>query len=107
MSQITTVLSDQPTLKISRLPAFDPPGWPYVDDGLTPEQKTSWSTDNISDWMNVEISAKNDDGKPLQGGGGVIRTPLTQFFNGTITPYDLGQKPVSISWIGFPKLASI
>ncbi|KAI1320783.1 hypothetical protein F5Y16DRAFT_389559 [Xylariaceae sp. FL0255] len=95
---------DQPTLKISRLPAFDPPGCPYVDDGLTSQQKSSWSTDNISKWMNEEISAKDDDGNSLTGGGGVIRTPLTQFFNGTFTPYDIGQKPVPISWIGFPKL---
>jgi hypothetical protein len=88
---------------IQVLPELNPPGWPYVDDGLSAEQKAAWSQ-QVSDWMKTEITAKNDDGSPLIGGGGVVRTPLTQFFNGTVTAYDTTQPPQTISWTGFPGL---
>jgi hypothetical protein len=89
--------------KIQVLPELDPPGWPYVDDHLSVGQKVEWSQ-LVSSWMNSEITAKNDDGSPLTGGGGVIRTPLTQFFNGTVTPYDTEQGAQRVTWIGFPGL---
>ena len=30
------------------------------------------------------------------------RTPLKQFFNGTVTAYEVGQAGVKIVWNGFP-----
>ncbi|KAK3312167.1 hypothetical protein B0H66DRAFT_525165 [Apodospora peruviana] len=51
----------------------------------------------------MEITATKPNGGALQGPDG-NRTPLTQFFNGTVTAYDTDQKPVSITWIGFPNL---
>jgi hypothetical protein len=88
---------------IQVLPEFNPPGWPDVNDGLSAKQKAAWSQ-LVSSWMQTEITAKNDDGSPLIGGGGVVRTPLTQFFNGTVTPYATTQPPQTVSWIGFPGL---
>ena len=85
------------------LSELNPPGWPSVNDGLTAEQKAAWSQ-LVSSWMETEITAKNDDGSPLIGGRGVVRTPLAQFFNGTVTAYDTTQLPQAISWIGFPGL---
>jgi hypothetical protein len=85
------------------LSELNPPGWPSVNDGLTAEQKAAWSQ-LVSSWMETEITAKNDDGSPLIGGRGVVRTPLAQFFNGTVTAYDTTQPPQAISWIGFPGL---
>ena len=85
------------------LPELNPPGWPYVDDGLSAENKAAWSRE-VSSWMETEITAKNPDGTPLTGGSNVLRTPLTQFFNGTVTAYDTSQPPQTISWIGFPGL---
>ena len=86
---------------IQVLPELNPPGWPYVNDGLSAEQKEAWSQ-LVSSWMQVEITAKNPDGSPLTGGGGIVRTPLAQFFNGTVTAYDTTQPPQTISWTGFP-----
>ncbi|KAF2225803.1 hypothetical protein BDZ85DRAFT_294246 [Elsinoe ampelina] len=108
---IDTVRSDsikvaadkQPLVRVETLAEFDPPGYPSVDDGLTADQRATWSTDYIADWMNTEITAKNDDGSPLLGGDNVVRTPLPQFFNGTVTAYDVDQTPVVITWIGFPR----
>lgn len=91
---------------IQKLAKFDPPGWPFVDDGLTDPQKLDWSK-QISSWMDAEITAKEPDGTPLPGPRGTNRTPLTQFFNGTITAYDTSQKPVAITWIGFPNLVKV
>jgi len=89
-----------------KLAAFDAPGYPHLDDGLNPAQKLSWS-DKISKWITGEINAVDENGKPLEGpvvnGVQTYRTVLTQFFNGTATPYDLKQKPTSITWFGFPK----
>lgn len=85
------------------LPELNPPGWPYVNDGLSAGQKEAWSQE-VSSWMETERTAKNPDGTTLTGGSNVIRTPLTQFFNGTVTPYNTEQPPQPISWIGFPGL---
>ncbi|KAI0096804.1 hypothetical protein GGR51DRAFT_578640 [Nemania sp. FL0031] len=80
--------------KIGALERFSPPGYPYVDDELTSDQGNAWSA-QISDWMDAEITPKMPDPP--------CRIPLTQFFNGCKTPFDLDQPPASISWIAFPK----
>ncbi|KAF7539838.1 hypothetical protein G7Z17_g12338 [Cylindrodendrum hubeiense] len=82
------------SLNVQKLAIFDPPGYPEVDDGLTDSQKLAWSQ-KISRWMDSEIA-----GKPGQFG----RTKLPQFFNGTVTAYDVAQQPAAITWIGFPNL---
>lgn len=97
-----------------KIASFDPPGFPVQDDKLTDKQKQEWS-DTISSWMNEEINAGHTDEKnvfhPLQAvtkkGAVFNRTPLTQFFNGRLTPFNVGQKPVPISWSGFPNLVEI
>jgi hypothetical protein len=96
-------MSDGDLFTIRVLDRFDPPGSPYVDDGLSDADKLAWSK-QISSWMTTEINAKDENGDPLEGGGGVLRTPLTQFFNGTVTAFDVDQDPVAITWIGFPNL---
>lgn len=88
------------------LTEFDPPGFPYVDE-IRSQNKIAWSKTRISDWMQNEITAKNDDGTPLQGPNGIIRTPLDQFFNGTVTPFNTGQAPDPIHWTAFPKRVSM
>lgn len=97
-------------VNVTVLSAFDPPGYPSVDDKLTPEQRKAWS-DTISDWMTLEIEAKSRDknGKlrPLAGPNGTNRTPLPQFFNGRVTPFNTGQNPIPITWIGFPNLVKL
>ena len=94
------------SLQAETLKQFDPPGFPYVDD-LLPQNKPIWSNKRVSDWMQQEITAKNDDGTPLQGPNGIDRTPLDQFFNGTITPYETGQTPAAIHWTAFPKKVQV
>ena len=91
---------------VETLSEFDPPGYPDVDDGLTPEQRLGWSQ-QISAWMNMEITAIQPDGTPLDGPSDIPRTPLTQFFNGTVTAFETDQKPVSITWIAFPNLVKV
>ncbi|UPK94032.1 hypothetical protein LCI18_004967 [Fusarium solani-melongenae] len=94
--------------------SFDPPGFPIQDDKLTDQQKQEWS-DTISSWMNEEINAGYTDEDnvfhPLQAAtkkGAVFnRTPLAQFFNGRLTPFNVSQKPTPISWSGFPRLVEI
>ena len=95
-----------PVLSVETLSEFDPPGYPDVDDGLTAEQRLGWSQ-KISGWMNMEITAVEPDGGPLEGPDGIPRTPLTQFFNGTITAYETTQKPVAITWTAFPNLVKV
>jgi hypothetical protein len=82
----------------AKLPAFNPPAYPYQDDGLNVEQRQAWS-DIISRWMTCEI-----DGTDPDTGGPSGRTKLTQFFNGRETAFNLEQKPIPVSWIGFPNL---
>ncbi|KAK3368703.1 hypothetical protein B0H63DRAFT_515247 [Podospora didyma] len=102
-------MSTDGAVTLRTLAAFDPPGHPYVDDGLTAPQKLSWSKE-ISSWMQAEITAQEPDpdhpGKtrPVLGPKNIPRTPLAQFFNGTITAFDVDQEPVAITWIGFPNL---
>ena len=75
------------------LPIFHPPG--NLDD-LTPQNRKIWSSRYISKWMDDEI-AGNEPG-PCN----TTRTPLSQFFNPTKTPYDQSQTPGTVKWIGFP-----
>ncbi|KAJ4320191.1 hypothetical protein N0V84_005976 [Fusarium piperis] len=95
------------------LTSFDPPGFPVQDDKLTDKQKQQWS-DTVSFWMDQEINAgyTDDQGvfQPLQAGkqgAEFNRTPLTQFFNGRVTPFDVSQEATSIEWKGFPRLVEI
>ncbi|KAK4462142.1 hypothetical protein QBC42DRAFT_268512 [Cladorrhinum samala] len=90
----------------STLAEFDPPAYPYVDDNLTPAQKLDWSK-QISEWMNTEITAKQPDGSSLPGPGDTDRTPLPQFFNGTVTAFDVNQDPLEITWTGFPNIVAV
>ncbi len=60
-------------------------------DELTPANRSLWSREFISRWMNDEIEGNHPG-----------RTPLTQFFNGTVTAYEVGQAGVNIVWNGFP-----
>ena len=74
----------------SVLKEHSPPG--NLQD-LTPENRKKWSDEFVSMWMDNEIQGKEDG-----------REPLSQFFNGTKTPFDRTQKPATITWIAFPKL---
>lgn len=94
------------SFKVQTLAEFDPPAYPIVDDGLTPDQRLQWSK-QIAEWMDMEITATQPDGEPLPGPHDTNRTPLPQFFNGTITPYDTDQKPVPITWNGFPNMVKV
>jgi hypothetical protein len=80
------------SVTISTIPEFSPPG--NLSD-LTDSNKQLWSDKFISQRINDEI-AGNVEG-PYQK-----RDPLTQFFNGTIVPYDTTQQPTGITWIAFP-----
>ncbi len=75
------------------LPGFSPPG--NLNE-LNQENKTKWS-DFISKRIDAEITGGS--------GGGIQRGPLTQFFNGTVMAYNIGQKGATITWIGFPNKA--
>jgi hypothetical protein len=78
------------TANTTTLPEFSPPA--NLND-LTAENQKIWSDNYISQWMNDEI-AGNEPG----------RTPLSQFFNGTVTAYDTSQTPAAITWTAFPNL---
>jgi hypothetical protein len=77
----------------STLSSFSPPG--NLDE-LNQENKTKWSN-FVSERLDAEIS-----GGPSGGTGG---GPLTQFFNGTITAYNVSQTGATITWNGFPNKA--
>ncbi|RMZ68436.1 hypothetical protein GMOD_00008138 [Pyrenophora seminiperda CCB06] len=83
-------MSDQTTLT---LPAFSSPG---DLKEFNAETAKFWSDKCISYWMTGEITA---DPNVVSG-----RTPLQQFFNGTVTAYDQSQQPTAITWDAFPKL---
>lgn len=72
------------SLRASTIPEFSPPG--NLND-LTPTNRSKWSK-GISQLMNNEINRSSK--------------PLTQFFNGTVTPYEVDQTGVHITWNGFP-----
>jgi len=80
------------SVKTSTIPEFNPPG--NLSE-LTDANKKIWSEKFISQWMNNEITG-NVEG-PYQK-----RDPLTQFFNGTVVPYDTTQQPTGITWTAFP-----
>jgi hypothetical protein len=63
-----------------------------TDLGIT--HKGFWGLTTISPWMNEEIA------------GVPGRTPLTQFFNGTRTPFDHNQPGATITWVAFPNNVS-
>lgn len=75
------------------LPGFSPPG--DLPD-FNPETREIWSRNYISRWMTGEINA---DPRVV----GPNRTPLQQFFNGTVTPFD-NSKQIPVTWNAFPKL---
>ena len=80
------------SLHTATLPDFAPPG--NLNE-LTSENKQTWSSQYISKWMNDEIAGNNPG-----------RSPLSQFFNGTVTPFDVSQSPARIQWIAFPNKVS-
>lgn len=82
--------------KDSTLKRHEPPG--NLND-LTETNKDKWSKDYISYWMQGEISAN-----PNVVSKG--RTALTQFFDGTKTPFNKEDPPQSVEWNAFPKLVS-
>ncbi|KAI9370724.1 hypothetical protein BJX61DRAFT_544354 [Aspergillus egyptiacus] len=79
---------------MTTLKRHEPPG--HLDD-LTEANKDIWSKDYISYWMQGEIKA---DPNVVSKG----RTPLTQFFDGTVTPFNQEQKPTPVKWNAFPNL---
>ena len=91
---------------IKTLDIYSPPG--NLSDLSTDNQK-QWSESYIAHWIQSEIKAvdPDTDEPPLYGGGGIIRTPLSQFFDGTVTPFDVDQTPATITWIGFPNLVRL
>ena len=76
------------------LPEFHPPA--NLDD-MTPEVQKIWSEKYISYWMTGEIEA--DEHVTVPG-----RTPLAQYFNGTVTAFDQSQKVTPVTWNAFPNL---
>ncbi|KAK6352358.1 hypothetical protein TWF730_009187 [Orbilia blumenaviensis] len=80
----------------STLPVHSPPG--NLDD-LTPENRKLWSDLKISKWMEDEINAT---GENAEGPCGQPRTKLSQFFDGTITPFEAGQDGATVTWTAFP-----
>ena len=82
----------------STIPRHNPPGYPLVDD-LTDANKAIWSKEYISAWINAEIKRGPNvcrKGDPKVG-------KLTQFFDGTVTPYDVAQAGADIGpWEAFP-----
>ncbi len=90
-------------LSIKTLDAYSPPG--NLSD-LTVENRQEWSKLYIAHWIQSEIHAVDPEtGKsPLEGPNGIIRTQLLQFFDGTVTPFDVDQTPVPITWTAFPNL---
>ena len=89
---------------VRTLTAYSPPA--NLSD-LTDNNKQLWSEQNIAHWIQSEIDAKDPDtGEPLAGPDNIPRTPLSQFFNGTVTAYDVDQAPIVIDWKAFPNLVS-
>jgi hypothetical protein len=76
------------------LPDFSPPG---DLKEFNAETAKFWSDKCISYWMTGEITA---DPNVVTAG----RTPLKQFFNGTVTAFEQSQQPTAITWDAFPKL---
>jgi hypothetical protein len=81
------------SVRAETLPTFRPPG---DLPELNAQSRQLWSKNFISKWMDDEIAGNVDD--PFV----VKRDPLTQFFNGTITAYDVQQEPIAIQWKAFP-----
>ena len=87
---------------IKTLEAYSPPC--NLSD-LTVDNQRLWSKLQIAHWIQSEINAVDpDNGGPLEGPNGIKRTPLSPYFNGTFTPFDVDQVPVAITWTAFPNL---
>ena len=87
---------------VRTLTAYSPPA--NLSD-LTDKNKKLWSEHNIAHWIQSEIDAIDPDtGKPLTGPDNIPRTTLSQFFNGTVTAYDVDQAAIAIPWKAFPNL---
>ncbi|KAK6516000.1 hypothetical protein TWF281_004590 [Arthrobotrys megalospora] len=84
------------SFRAETLPLHSPPG--NLDD-LTDANKKLWSEDRISAWMNQEI---NQIPYPVPGPCGTERGKLSQFFDGTVTPFETGQQGVAVTWKAFP-----
>ncbi|GAB7356935.1 hypothetical protein MBLNU459_g7781t1 [Dothideomycetes sp. NU459] len=76
---------------IKVLPRFNPPA--FLNDLKTDKLKQGWS-DIIKQWMQEEITATGDES---------YRTPLTQFFDPTETPFNQSAAHANVTWIAFPK----
>lgn len=72
---------------------FNPPG--NLQD-LNCDNQKLWSANYIDTWIQDEI----------QGKVGGLRTPLAQFFDPTVTAYDITQNKISATWRGFPNHVS-
>lgn len=84
------------SVSIATIPDFAPPG--NLQE-LTPENQKIWSEQYVGHWTAGEINA---DPSVVSGG----RTKLSQYFNGTIVPFDQSQQPTPVTWTAFPKLVS-
>ena len=69
-------------------------------DDLTLENRKLCSSQFMNYWMQGEIDANHN----VVSHG---RKPLTQYFNGTLTPFETTQKPQPVTWIVFPKTVRI
>jgi len=78
---------------MTTLKRFSPPG--NLKD-LNEENLQIWSDKNIGKWTDDEIAGR------VPGPCNTDRTPLSQYFNPTITPFNQGQKPVTVTWNAFP-----
>lgn len=89
-------------VSVRKLSAYSPPA--NLSD-LTDNNKQLWSEHNIAHWIQSEIDAIDPaTGKALTGPDNIPRTPLSQFFNGTVTAYDVDQAATPIDWKAFPNL---
>ena len=91
---------------IKTLEAYSPPG--NLSD-LTAHNQELWSKRCIARWIQSEIKAVDPETnkKPPVQAGEFIRTPLSQFFDGTVTPFDHDQTPATIKWKAFPNLVRL
>jgi hypothetical protein len=80
------------SFRASTLPSFSPPG--NLDD-LVEKNKEIWSEQRIGKWMDDEIAGG------MNGPCKKPRTPLPQFFNGTVTAFEGGQHK-TVDWNAFP-----
>ena len=57
---------------------------------LTVDNQRLWSKLLIAHWIQSEINAVDlDNGGLLEGPNGIMRTRLSQYFDGTVIPFDV------------------